>query len=109
MIIGSRSRAVLRAVGLSLVIAAVGLAFGEWDSTRQPLETMARMEKNRHPADSSAYEHAAEHAGWARETLAKRWHITGYATLGILGTLAGASLFYAGISRRTRGGGVAAP
>ena len=101
MTTGSQNLAARRAIGLILVIAAPMLAGFEWDSTRQPLATFARMELNRRPADSAAYEHAVEHAAWARETLANRWHLTGYATLGVLGTIAGAALLYSGISRRT--------
>ena len=90
-----------RVLGLILFIAAPALAVGRCYSTREPLARFAQMEQHRTPADSLAYGSAAYHAAHARATQANRWHPTGYATLGILGTIIGAGLLYSARSRRT--------
>lgn len=91
-----------RTLGLVLLIGAPLLAFGTWNATRQPLEVFALAQRNRAQLDSATYASAAYHAAFARATQANRWHLTGYATLGVLGTLVGAGLVYAGLPRAGR-------
>jgi len=89
-----------RALGVILLLAAPALAFGVWYSARGPLSTLAWFEQHRTPADSAAYASALYHASHARATEANRWHLTGYATVGLVGTLAGVCLILSGSSRR---------
>lgn len=98
--IGSRASA-RRVLGAILLLAAPALALGVWYSARGPLTTLAWLEEHRTPADSAAYASALYHASHARATEANRWHLTGYATLGLIGTLAGACLLLSGSYRRT--------
>ena len=88
-----------RILGLLLLLAAPTLAFGVWHSVRGPLEELARFEQYRTPADSVAYANALYHGMHARTTEANRWHLTGYATMGLVGTVLGAGLLLSSWSR----------
>ena len=81
-----------RVLGIVLVIAAPLIAIGVGHSNRGPLETLAWFEGHRSPTDSFGYANALYHGAHARTTEANRWHLTGYATLGTVGFLLGASL-----------------
>ena len=78
-----------RVFGIILVIAAPGLAFGSWHSTRQPLEMLAWSESNRAQIPPEAYGSAVYMAAHAQRTLDEKWSPTGFATLGIGGFLLG--------------------
>jgi hypothetical protein len=90
-----------RILGVILLLAAPAVAFGVWYSARGPLTTLAWFEQHRNPADSAAYASALYHASHARATQANRWHVTGYATLSLVGALAGVGLILSGSYRRT--------
>jgi hypothetical protein len=88
-------------IGLVLVIASPALAIGQWYSNRSPLRTLAWVEQHRSPGDSALYASALYHAGHAQASNTARWHLSGYATLGVIGTLLGLGLLVAARSRRT--------
>ena len=90
-----------RVLGLVLVIASPLIAIGVWRGNREPLETLARLERHRTPADSFGYANALYHGAHARATESHRWRLTGYATLGTAGTVLGAMLLLSGWCRRT--------
>src|SRR5437870_4378826 len=93
-----------RIFGAILIIAAPSLALGSWYSTKQPLEVLAQLEQLRargSAVDSGAYASAMYHARHARQTQVDRWTLTGYATLGVIGTIVGAGLILLGSRRRT--------
>ncbi|MEX2178509.1 MAG: hypothetical protein WD801_07345 [Gemmatimonadaceae bacterium] len=77
------------------------LALGQWYSTRGPLQTLAWYEQHRAPGDSAGYASALYHAGHAQATHAARWSLTGYATLGVAGTLVGLAVLLGARQRRT--------
>jgi hypothetical protein len=87
--------------GLILVLASPALAWGQWYSNRSPLATLRWVEQHRSAGDSATYASALYHAGHAQASNDARWHLTGYATLGVLGTAAGLALLAATRSRRT--------
>lgn len=87
--------------GLLLVLVSPALALGQWYSTRGPLQTIAWFDQHRSPRDSAAYASALYHAGHAQATHARRWNLTGYATLGVAGTLVGLALLFGARQRRT--------
>ena len=89
-----------RVIGTVLVIAAPGLAFGSWYSTRQPLEMLAWSEANRSRIPAEAYGSAVYMAAHAQRTLDEKWTATGFATLGIAGFMVGAGFLF--ISWRNR-------
>lgn len=88
-------------VGLVLVIASPALAIGQWYSNRSPLRTLAWVEQHRSPGDSALYASALYHGGHAQASNTARWRLTGYATLGVVGTALGLALLIAARSRRT--------
>lgn len=90
-----------RVIGTILVIAAPGLAFGSWYSTRQPLEMLAWSEANRSRIPAEAYGSAVYMASHAQRTLDEKWSPTGFATLGIAGFVTGVVLL--AVSRRRAG------
>jgi len=90
-----------RVLGLVLVIASPLIAIGVWRGNREPLETLARLERHRTPADSFGYANALYHGAHARVNESNRWRLTGYATLGTVGTVLGATLLLSGWYRRT--------
>ncbi len=79
-------------LGIVFLIAAPALSIGAWDAANGPLETLAWYDAHRGPGDSAAYASAQYHAAHARASHANRWRPTGYATLGLLGTLIGIGL-----------------
>ena len=81
-----------RIVGLALIIAAPTLSLATWYSTREPLARLAWSDQHRAPGDSAGYAHNFNHAAYVRAINARRWHPTGYATLGLVGTLVGGLL-----------------
>jgi hypothetical protein len=96
----------LRVIGIILVIAAPGLAFGSWYSTRQPLEMLAWSEANRARIPAEAYGSAVYMAAHAQRTLDEKWTLTGFATLGITGLLVGVGCLWLA-QRSNRQGAVA--
>jgi hypothetical protein len=86
---------------LVLTIASPALASGHWYSNRSPLSTARWIEQHRSPGDSATYASALYHAGHAQASNHGRWHLTGYATLGVVGTALGLALLLAARSRRT--------
>jgi hypothetical protein len=87
--------------GLVLAIASPALGFGQWYSNRSPLATLAWVEEHRSPGDSATFASATYHAAYARASNNARWHLTGYSTLGVLGTVLGLALLGMARSRRT--------
>ena len=87
-----------RTVGVILLIAAPGLAFGNWYSTRQPLEMLAWSNQNRSRIPAEAYASAVYMGAHAQRTIDEMWKPTGFATLGTFGTLLGIGLLF--IARR---------
>ena len=100
-VLGGAMMSARRVLGFVLVIAAPLIAIGVWHANRGPLETLAVLERPRTPADSFAYANALYHGVHARTTESNRWHLTGYATLGAVGTVLGATLLLSGWHRRT--------
>lgn len=88
-----------RVIGLALVILAPSLAVAQWYSTKQPLEVLALAERMRGTLPPDEYASAVYHGSHAMETLNNKWSPTGFATIGILGFLAGAGLL---VSARRR-------
>lgn len=88
-------------VGVLFVLVSPTLALGAWHSANGPLETLAWFDAHRTPGDSIAYASAIYHASHARASHANRWRPTGYATLGLAGTLIGAALLLSIGYRRT--------
>ena len=78
--------------GIVLLVAAPALAFGAWFSTRAPRQAFDAAAQHRTPGDSGAYASSAYHASRAEATLAARWTLTGFATLGLVGFLVGVGL-----------------
>lgn len=87
-------RRVARTVGAVLVIAAPALTFGNWYSTRQPLEMLAWSEQNRSRIPPEAYGSAVYMGSHAQRKLDEKWNATGFATLGLAGTFLGAGLLF---------------
>jgi hypothetical protein len=96
----SSGKSVCRILGVILVLISPAGALASWRVNQQPLEVLAQVEQRRSILDSATIASAIYHAGHARATLANRWHPTGFATLGILGTNAGLTLLYFSRSRR---------
>ena len=94
-------RSVRRILGLLLLLASPMLALGARYSAQESLTSLARMERHRTPADSLAYASASYHASHARAREANRWHASGYATLGVAGTVVGLGLLVSGLFRRS--------
>ena len=92
-------RKLAQIVGLVLAIASPALAFGQWYNNRSSVSTLRWVEQHRSPGDSAAYASALYHAGPAQASDDDRWHLTGYATLGVLGTALGLALLLAARSR----------
>jgi hypothetical protein len=89
-------------VGIVLVLVAIGLAFGHWHyRVKAPLQTLAWFDEHRAPGDSLVYSSAVYHAAHAQASYATRWGLTGYASLGTLGALAGIALILSTWRRRT--------
>lgn len=74
------------------MLASPALSILKWQSNKGPLETLAWYEQHRNPGDSIVYASAVYHAGHARASNMNRWSPSGYATLGIAGTLVGLAL-----------------
>jgi hypothetical protein len=88
-------------VGIALVLVATGLAVAQWHyRVRGPLQTLAWFDAHRSPGDSLVYASAAYHAAHAQGSYSNRWRLTGYATLGTMGTLVGIGLILSGWRRR---------
>ena len=94
-------RSVRRILGLLLLLASPMLAFGARYSAQESLTSLARIEQHRTPADSLVYASAVYHASHARALEANRWRASGYATLGLAGTVAGLGLLVSSLFRRT--------
>ncbi|HET9425557.1 MAG TPA: hypothetical protein VFO55_09310 [Gemmatimonadaceae bacterium] len=86
-----------RTVGLVLLLAAPGLAFGSWYSTRQPLEFLAVTERMKDSVPLEVYSSAVYHGSHAQATLDNKWKPTGFATLGTTGFLLGVGLLAAAL------------
>lgn len=89
-------------VGVALVLVALGLSGGVWYTSERDLRTLDWYEANRSPSDSAGYASAQYHAAYARATRDGRWHPTGYAALGSLGTLLGLGIAIGGWRARRR-------
>ena len=96
----SEVKQVLRIIGVILAIVSPALAWASWNVNQQPLQVLAQVEQRRSILDSATIASAMYHAAHARATLADRWHPTGFATLGVIGTIAGVMLLYFSRSRR---------
>ena len=95
---------IARVVGIVLLIAAPGMAFGTLYSTRQPLEVLAVAERMKATLPAEHYSSAVYHGSYARQTLDDKWKPTGFATMGTAGFLLGAGLLGAGVRRREKAG-----
>lgn len=96
----SPGKRVCRILGVILIIVSPAGALASWTVNQQPLEVLAQVEQRRSIVDSATIASAIYHAGHARATLANRWHPTGFATLGVLGTIVGVTFLYFSRSRR---------
>ncbi len=97
----SEVKSVYRILGVILVLISPTGALAWWRVNQQPLEVLAQVGQRRGILDSATIASAMYHAGYARATLANRWHPTGFATLGVIGTIAGLTFLYSSRSRRT--------
>ena len=93
---------IARVVGIVLVLAAPGMAFGTLYSTRQPLEVLALAERMKATLPPDHYSSAVYHGSYAQETLDNKWKPTGFATMGTAGFLLGAGLLITGLRRREK-------
>jgi hypothetical protein len=89
-------RRVARTIGVVLLIAAPGLAFGAWYSTRQPLEVLAVAERMKATLPADHYSSAVYHGAEAQRILDEKWSPAGFATLGLTGLAVGLVLLYFG-------------
>lgn len=93
------SRALL---GVALLLVVPALTYGQWKyAVKGPLETLAWIDEHRGPRDSAAYASALYHAGHARASHDRRWSMTGYATIGLTGTLVGLALLLSSLIGRS--------
>lgn len=95
-------RPLARIIGLILLIAAPSFAAASWHSTRGPRARFAAAAHHRTPGDSLAYSSAAYHAARADATLAARWSLGGFGTLGVAGFALGLVLTTYGVGKGTR-------
>jgi hypothetical protein len=92
-------RRVARTVGVVLVIAGPGIGYGNWYSTRQPLEILALANKTKGLPPEN-YASAVYMGANAQRTLDEMWTPTGFATLSSIAFLLGVSLLYFGFRRK---------
>jgi hypothetical protein len=93
-------RRIARTFGLILVLAAPGIAYGNWYSTRQPLEILALANKARPGLPPENYASAVYMGANAQRTLDDMWTPTGFATLSTIAFLTGLTLLYFGFRRK---------
>ena len=93
-------RRVARTLGVVLVIAGPGMAYGNWYSTRQPLEVLALANRARPGLPAEQYASAVYMGANAQRTLDEMWTPTGFATLSTIAFLLGISLLYFGFRRK---------
>jgi hypothetical protein len=93
-------KSLCRTLGLILVLFSPIGALAWWRVNQQPLEVLAQVERRRGILDSATIASAMYHASHARAALATRWHPTGFATLAVLGAIAGLTLIYFSRTRR---------
>lgn len=79
-------------VGIAMIVASIGLSYGQARSLEGPIEALDWMTQNRSPGDSAVYANAAYHAAYASEIFRRRWTATGYMTLGTAGVVFGLAL-----------------
>jgi hypothetical protein len=89
-------------VGVAIILASVGLTYGQSRAVEGPIEDLLWVTENRSLGDSAQYASAAYHAAYASESYRRRWGPTGYMTLGTAGVLFGALLALSAL-RRPRG------
>ncbi len=87
----SRSRVL---VGGLILVAALGLTWGKWYSTRETLQVLEWFEQNATPRDSVGYSNALYHATWAQAEQDNRWGLGGYFMTGTIVAVIGASLMW---------------
>lgn len=97
----SQGKQFCRILGVTLVLVSPAYAWASWTGTQQPLEVLAQVEQRGNILDSATIGSAMYHAAHARATLADRWHPTGFATLGVIGTIVGATFLFFSRARRT--------
>lgn len=99
--ITSSMRPLARVIGLVLIVAAPVLGWTVWHATAESIAEFERAAARRTLGDSAAYASAAYHASHAAVIRAERWHLTGFATLSVLGCTLGAIALASGSWRRT--------
>jgi hypothetical protein len=95
-----QARRLARTLGVILVIASPGLAYGNWYSTRQPLEILAMANRANPRLPAETYASAVYMGAHAQRTLDEMWTPTGFATLSTIGFITGLSLLYFGFRRK---------
>jgi hypothetical protein len=93
-------RRVARTLGVVLVIAAPGMAYGNWYSTRQPLAVLAAANIARPALSPEEYGSAVYMGANAQRTLDEMWTLTGFATLSTIAFVLGLTLLYFGFRRK---------
>ena len=86
-------------LGVAVLVVTLGLTYGQWHAYNGPIETLAWENQHRYKGDSADYA-TIYHASRARDVIANRWHPTGYATLGLVGSLIGIGLIFSARLRR---------
>ena len=78
--------------GIIVILVTAVATYGQWRAQRDPLDALAWIETHRGPQDTAMYTHAQRHVAYIRDMYGDRWSPTGYATLGVVGTLIGVVL-----------------
>lgn len=92
----------LRLLGIVVLVVGLGMSALRYYSTREPLETLAWVEKNRTPQDSAMYASAVYHATYAQQMLQTKWTAGGFATHAVIATVVGLALLFASVRRAER-------
>lgn len=91
-------------VGVAIVVASLGLMYGQSRSHEAPIQALDWITTHRSPGDSAVYASAAYHAAYASQSFNGRWKPTGYMTIGTAFAVLGAALALSGLAglRRVR-------
>ena len=85
-----------------IVLPVTALAtYGQWRAQKDPLDALEWIEAHRRPQDTAMYTHAQRHAAYIHEVYGDPWDPTGYATLGVVGTIVGVGLIASSRIRRS--------
>ena len=103
--------ALMRVVGVIVLVLSPALAVATHWAARRDMEAVGRLPRPITPVDSQTYSRLNYHVVIAEGQLAGRWSPTGYAALGVTGTLLGVALLIGSgrVRRLTGSRGASAP